>query len=231
MIKMDDQRTAYKVPIKVLKKGVFVLNEKEIEVLQTSWGNITRCNLIGIVVNILIKNNSFVLDDGTGSIQIKQFEQKIDLEKLSVGRIVNVVGRVQNYHDEKYVIADIIKETNQEWFSFRKKELASKKVMKEREEETINKEKNTNKDLETKTLETKKELELETKKTPNPPIDSTLSKPSQILEKIKQLDSGEGASIDDVADSFDFDADTIITNLMSEGELYEIKPGKIKVLE
>ena len=55
---------------------------------------------------------------------------------------------------------------------------------------------------------------------------------SIVLSKIKEKDTGEGADLSDVADSSGVeDAERIIQLLINEGEVFEIKPGKIKILD
>ena len=49
---------------------------------------------------------------------------------------------------------------------------------------------------------------------------------------IKKLDKGEGVTFEDVIkNSATSKAETIITKLLENGDVFEIKPGKLKVLE
>lgn len=49
---------------------------------------------------------------------------------------------------------------------------------------------------------------------------------------IKKLDNGDGVSIDDVIKSSNnSDVEKILNKLLANGDIFEIKPGKIKVLE
>jgi hypothetical protein len=49
---------------------------------------------------------------------------------------------------------------------------------------------------------------------------------------IRRLDKGDGADITEVIkESKDENAEKIIKNLIKIGELFEIRPGKIKILE
>ena len=51
----------------------------------------------------------------------------------------------------------------------------------------------------------------------------------KIIDYIKKQDSGDGVDFDDIANAVgDGDA---IKNLLTEGELFEIRPGRLKVLE
>lgn len=48
---------------------------------------------------------------------------------------------------------------------------------------------------------------------------------------IKNFDSGDGAAIEDLVKSFGKKADEMISRLLENGDVFEIKPGKLKVLE
>jgi hypothetical protein len=53
-----------------------------------------------------------------------------------------------------------------------------------------------------------------------------------MLSLIKKLDKGEGSDTEQVIKQSRLkDADKIITTLLYEGEIFEISPGKLKVLE
>ena len=55
---------------------------------------------------------------------------------------------------------------------------------------------------------------------------------NQVYSLIKKLDKGDGVSFEDVIkNSAASKAETIITKLLENGDVFEIKPGKLKVLE
>ena len=54
----------------------------------------------------------------------------------------------------------------------------------------------------------------------------------EIYSLIKSLDNGDGVSVDDVIKSSkDKSAEFIINKLLESGDIFEIKPGRLKVLE
>ena len=54
----------------------------------------------------------------------------------------------------------------------------------------------------------------------------------RIFDLIKEIDMGEGADTQEVITKSDIDeAEDIINRLLEQGEVFEIKPGKLKVLE
>ncbi len=57
-----------------------------------------------------------------------------------------------------------------------------------------------------------------------------LSPSNEIVNLIKELDKGEGVSIEEIY-SKNKDADKLVNMLLKEGDVFEVKPGKLKVLE
>ena len=54
----------------------------------------------------------------------------------------------------------------------------------------------------------------------------------KIFMLIKKFDSGSGADMQQVVDQCDLkDGEKTISNLLEAGEIFEIKPGRLKVLE
>ena len=54
----------------------------------------------------------------------------------------------------------------------------------------------------------------------------------EVYSLIKKLDDGYGVSIEDIIkNSNNSKAENIITKLLERGDIFEIKPGKLKVLE
>jgi len=52
-----------------------------------------------------------------------------------------------------------------------------------------------------------------------------------VIDFVKKKDSGDGCSIEEIVSFFGEESDNVILTLMSMGEVYEIKPGRIKILE
>jgi hypothetical protein len=62
-------------------------------------------------------------------------------------------------------------------------------------------------------------------------IEKKLTNAEKIINIIEELDSNNGASMDEViSKSKIVDAEKLIKNLMEEGEIFQIKPGKLKVM-
>lgn len=206
------RQTAYKTDIYDLINGEYVVKEGwEPNVVVTKKGlKISRVNIIGVVVSKPpsegVSYNSVVLDDGAGKISVRSFEKNKDLDGAAIGDIVLVVGRPRFFGREIYIIPEIMKKIEDKgWVKVRKLELGLKSPVIIKEEVKGEKE--------------KKEENIEI------PAEG-------IIELIKFLDTGEGADIDDVIKNSKLkEAEKIIDNLLKQGDVFEVKPGKIKVLE
>lgn len=58
-----------------------------------------------------------------------------------------------------------------------------------------------------------------------------LDKKTDPLNIIRTLDTGNGASFEEIAKQIGQNAEDIITNLLARGDIFEIAPGKLKILE
>ncbi|MFH1133912.1 MAG: hypothetical protein V1735_05450 [Nanoarchaeota archaeon] len=66
-----------------------------------------------------------------------------------------------------------------------------------------------------------------------PPPEPVDDRPVEaVLKAVRELDAGQGADTDEViAASKIGNAEAIITSLLKEGEIFELRPGKLKILE
>ena len=168
---------------------------------------LSRVNIMGFVVE-KPSPFRFLLDDGTGSISVNDFNNTKKTANLKVGDPVLVVGRPRKANEETFISCEIanpdqLKE-NPEWLKIRKQQLNNPE----------------------KIIEPKETLKEEI--VPNQAINLT---GDEIIDFVKKKDSGEGCSIESIIDYFGKEADDLIITLLSMGEVFEIKPGKIKVLE
>ncbi len=167
---------------------------------------VSRVNVMAVVLSKDTQQTnyySFVLDDGTGNISVRSFEKNNIIENLEIGDIVLLIGRLREFGKERYIIPEIIKKIdNKEWVDVRKLELKKSNDTKEKEEIMVRE---------------------------GPVVESS----SQIIYNlIKRLDNGDGIEVDNIVKNSRLDnAEEIIYNLLQEGEIFELRPGKLKVLE
>ncbi len=176
--------------------------------IKLNEGSISRVNVIATVVYKSEQQSTYasaVVDDGTGKILLRSFENKDVFSKADVGDLVLVIGKAREFNNERYLIPEILKKINNvEWTNVRKLELKNFNVVEDKNIKT-----------EGKSL-----------------VEDAANANEEIYLLIRKLDTGEGALIDDVIrNSNNSEAENIINKLLKNGDIFEIKPGKLKVLE
>ncbi len=173
---------------------------------------VSRANIIGVIVSKSTQENdenshNFILDDGTGRIPLRFFEHGKDIE---VSDIVNVIGRPREFGSDRYIVPEILKKvTDSRWIEIRKMELALKKH------------------------DTQPKVELSSHTTTEVEELSEDENPStKIISIIKKLDSGAGADFQEISVKFiTGNPEEYIKKLLEQGDIFEVKPGRYKVLE
>jgi len=231
------RQVAYKVRINDLINGSYVKNEGEWSpnYIEINGKHISRVNLIGAIVLKPVEqglnHQSIILDDGTGKIPIRTFEDTGIFEGNDIGDVVLVIGRPREFGSEKYIVPEILKKlSDHEWIKVRQAELESKDKNEEIKEKPI-KEKNML--YQEKAIEKKVEIIEEAIGAPKKGGTKEENNPTdKIFNLIKNIDSGNGADTEEVVSKAQIkDAEQIIKRLLEEGEVFEVRPGKLKVLE
>lgn len=205
--KTFQRQTAYKVRISDLLNQNYMKGELSAGYIELNGVNISRVNVIATVVYKpeISSFNIAVIDDGTGRIPLRSFENNDIFSKIEVSDVVLVVGKIREFNGEKYILSEILKKINNfGWLNVRKLEFASENYVQNIEatgniaiEDSDNKELN-----------------------------------EEIYSLVKKLDNGDGAPIEDVIKkSNNSEAENIVNKLLNSGDIFEIRPGKLKVLE
>jgi len=203
------RQTAYKSSIKSLLEGVFVKKPGwESNYIMTEYGDFSRVNIVAVVVEK--DENSMTLDDGTGQITARIFNNPEKLIDIDIGELILVIARPREFNNQIYLTLEIIKKIkNKSWINYRKKELSL--IQKVRDIGSIK----ITKPPEAEIVESQ----------------STVSAKERILTLIKQLDTGSGASVDDIIlISKLSNAEDVIQDMLLKGEIFEMKAGKFKLM-
>ncbi|MEK6869208.1 MAG: hypothetical protein AABX74_03205, partial [Nanoarchaeota archaeon] len=199
------RQTAYKVTVKdIIDSRYIKTSGMEPNYLEVGSKQISRVNILGVIVEKLDMDNykALVIDDGSGRISARVFDGNIFLSNVEVGDVVNLIGRPREFSSEKYVIIEAIKKTDPAWARVRDLEL----------------QKNSDNSKKSKVIQDKEEK-----------VDS--SPKNKIILAIKELDDGDGVLIENILSKNVDGAEKIIDTLLKEGGIFEVKPGKLKVLE
>lgn len=209
---MIERQTAYLTTIGTLLSGNFVKTEIQMQphYVKTKEGKqLSRIHIIAVIVSLDNSMNAeAVLDDGTGKITARSFENPQFFSSFYLGDIVRVIGKVRAFNEQFYLIPEIAKKiTNRQFVTFHK-------LLLEHHE-----------DIFVPATELKEECIEQI------PIDDIEEIPPSPLDKvvafIKMKDNGDGVLIEEILNITD---EKILHTLLESGDLFEIKPGRVKVL-
>ncbi|MBD3249788.1 hypothetical protein GF336_07110 [Candidatus Woesearchaeota archaeon] len=210
------RQVAIKVWIKSIIEGKYVKEEGwNPNHVDIGGKRISRVNLMGVVTDIEpdVDYNSFVIEDSSGRISVRDFEGK-KIENIGIGDAVMIIGRPKEYGDERYVLLEILKKIeNKGWIEYRKLELENQKQDGEEESEKEISEK----------ADQAQEVTVEEVK------GEEKNESYNIIDKINELDKGDGVDIEELVEKSG-KSEEVINRLLSEGEIFEVKPGRVKVL-
>ena len=214
MAEQQKRQIAYKTRIKDLVSGRYVKEEGWTpNYIECGDKKISRANLIGTIVSKESMDNyqSIALDDGTGKISARTFEKNMALDKVDVGDVVLLIGRPREYGGEKYILIEIIRKIeNKKWILYRKAEFDGA--------------------VEEKAPEKAEEAQSSVQEEAVESVACEESSAEKIIKRIRALDSGNGADFEEVIKGMP-DGEKTAGMLLKEGDIFEIKPGRLKVLD
>ncbi len=201
------RQVAHKVRVSDILDAGFAKDELSAGYVKLNNANVSRVNVIAALVHK--SEGSFanaVIDDGTGKIPLRAFENTGIFSKADVGDFVIVVGKIREFNSERYIMPEILRKIDVGWMNLRRIELKNNVVA---DDVKVNKSMNGS-DL----------------------VEKADSAADAIYMLIKKLDSGDGASVDEIIKGSNYgNAESAITRLMESGDIFEVKPGRLKVLE
>lgn len=201
------RQVAYKIRILDILNSNFSKDENSAGQILLSDFTVSRVNLIATLVYKSDEGAyaTAIIDDGTGKISLKSFEGKNAFLRIDVGDIVLCIGKIREFNGERYIYPEILKKLdNIEWLTLRKLELKNfPSAIKKMDE--------------------------------NKEGANEMGQPNifrQIFGLVKDLDKGDGVPIEEVIkNSQNSDAEIIINKLLENGDVFEVRPGRLKVLE
>ena len=221
------RQTAYKVWISDLITKELIKEEGE-------WSpnyvliNEKKVSRVNIVANVIMRYKSeegnyasLTIDDGSENIQVKAWREDVSLfDNVGIGNQILLIAKIKEYNSQIYLVPEIIRVLDKkEWIEIRKRELISLYGNKTYKESKINQE-NVN-----------AKLNLDEEVVYNEPIQNDRQ---IILNTIEKLDLEDGANISEIISLSKLDeekANFIINELLKDGEIFEIRTGRLKILE
>jgi RPA family protein len=237
---------AYKVWISDISNGEYIKQEGfNPNYIVLDGKQISRVNLIATVVGKFMSDDgnygAITIDDGTETIRMKAFgPDVIKIKKAEVGQLVRAVGKLKEYNDERYLSPDFVVEIKDpNWVIVQKLELGeAREIVATADSEgkpTEPTQPKLNGTPKTEQEDTAKSKESIVENKPEEKVEG--EKPSEsmpnFVELIKKLDSGDGADMTEVVAECKLseeEAKIFIIDLLKQGEIYEPRKGKLKVL-
>ncbi len=193
--------------IQQIVAGKIIQEEEGLWFMLPSLEKVQRINLIA---TILLKEKlgnitNVKIDDGTGQIVLRFFENLSFIEALEVGNTILIIGKPRTYNQEVYLSPEIVKKVVPLWLKVRRGEL--------REQETV-----TNGDIEEKKIKL-------------PSAEESPFPTQKLMQLIKELDHGEGALVEDILEQSSFpETEQLIEKLVEIGDIFQNLPGRVKLL-
>lgn len=220
------RQIAYRIMIKDILSGRYTKEKgwSPNHIILEDGRKISRINIIGTIINKQIDDgfnyNDIKIDDGSGNIVSRVFDNKELFNNINVGDSVILIGRPREFGSIRYIIPEILKKIeNKDWIRLRQLELNKKEIANEENVSNISNIGQISKKENVK-IEDVDEVCLEEKNN------------FIVFSIVKELDKGDGANFNDVIEKLDDKkAENIINNMIKQGELFEIRPGRIKTLE
>jgi len=179
----------------------------------------SRVAVVGSVVSKFASEDgnyaAVTIDDGTETIRIKAFGPDVQkLSTVSVGTLVRCFGKVRQWSEEIYLAPEIVRVLDDpNWLLVHKLQLGRPAAAVKAEESKP---------------QVSEQTAIEQLKS------DAADMQKKVLSLIKELDSGMGADMDDVAEKSGLsgeEARNILYGLLKAGDIYEPKKGKLKVLD
>lgn len=220
-----ERQTAYLTTIGTLLNGNFVKAEAQMQpsFLRTASGKeISRVHIIAVIVGL--GGSEATLDDGSGRIIARSFDTPTLFSIYSLGDIVRVIGKVRAFNEQQYLIPEIVKKIiNKQFVTFHKLALQSLEAQEKQPLYSV------------PTAELASEEIVADKIIDEIPIDADDSTPhtpfDDVISCIKKLDKGDGAAIEQIIEQTNPDSEKFIHHLLETGEIFEIRPGRVKLLD
>ena len=243
MAESQIRQTAYKVWISDILNGEFINPEGEWtpSYVQVQDKKISRANVVAnVIMNYKNEDSTYVsltLDDGSDNITLKAWNEDTKiLENIKIGDTVLVIGRVREYNGQIYLVPEITRKLEKpEWIQLRKLELTKLYGEKTETPKVIpSQQVEENQDQKTKETPIIKEEPIIEEEVISTNEETTGEERQKVLDIIRELDSGDGAETTELVAKTGFGEEptnNLIQDLLKEGEIFEIKAGRLKLIE
>jgi len=256
--------TAIKLPIAELCAGTELDDPNGGRSFQTTLGQLRRVRILGIVLNKYSSEKegkkpytSLTLDDGSGSIRVKQWGNDAKrLAQFERGMVLDVIGRVRTSDDETYITSELeIQIIEPTWELIRRLEIVKQYQDKgikpasptftggpgsfegftprSPSEYTVREPQEDSEPVEPPSEPPRSDTG--DKATEEAPASELEAMKDQLIMAIQKLDTEKGASYDELKAKINPKSETIfeeaLMDLLKDGVAYEPSPARYKILQ
>ncbi len=246
--------TAQKCRIKDIIHGKYTPQDESNpnRVLTEDGRKLSRVHILATAVNTYVRDDKkygfIVLDDSTGLIRLKAFQDTTHIQKVKKGDIVDIIGRIRQYNNETHIYPESVKRIDDpNCETLRKIELVHMLSKQKSKSEIIIAEAKKHKDVEDlkKGLENKdiksedvenvisaQTIKEEKNEEDSKETDTTAAK-TIVMKSIEELDTGDGVEYTKIIEKAGLPesvTESAIDELLAEGSCYEPRAGRIKAL-
>ncbi|MGC9310161.1 MAG: OB-fold nucleic acid binding domain-containing protein [Candidatus Aenigmatarchaeota archaeon] len=110
---MQERQVARKVNIKIIYSGDYTVQEGfNPNYIEVNGEKISRVRVLATIIDKFMSEDgnygTITLDDGTDTIRCKIFQDLRLIEEAEKGDLVDVVGKIREYNEERYIQPEII---------------------------------------------------------------------------------------------------------------------------
>ncbi len=213
--------TAVRFSIAELKSAPYVKEGGWASGYLQAGGQVSRIWIMGTVVQKAQDNLSLVVDDGSGSVALRVFEDHGLLFNMDVGGTILVIGKPREFGGERYVLPEIVRNVHTDWLKVHNKEISRRGKIAAPLESPIP----IKKIVGVAQSDAQENNSGQNENSGESPIEL-------VCAFIRQHDSGNGVDVEEVIKSSGVgDCEHLISQLLRSGGIFEIRPGRVKVLE
>lgn len=214
------RQVAFKLRISDMLSGTMI-SSNNLNFLEIGNKKISRVNVIASIIDKFVsegekKYAALTIDDASGQIRVKAFGEDTEMLKaVEIGDTVLIVGNSRYFNNELYILPEIIKIVDSRWLVARKMELEKNKNMQPVHEKS---------QIEAEKINLDERAGAKDSKDAN-------SLRKQVIGMLKENE--EGTDIDKIIMALHAPVDEInnlITKMLEDAEVYEPKPGRIRLL-
>ena len=217
-----ERYAAVKISIKDILEWSYIYESEQNSnyLLTTNNQKIYRINIVAAIIHKeqVGSITSMLIEDGTGKIIIRWFEENESIKNTFIGNICCVVGKIRVYNNEKYISPEIFKKVDLLWLKVRSLELSAK-------------DKNTILQKTNEFYEEKKEVKEQEEIVIRDTVLDTDLPFEKLTRLIKELDVGDGVLIEKIIEKSPLEnTEKMLEKMLEKGDIFQNNPGKVKIL-